>query len=369
MRDFLIRSKRFLGNHKRFFLIIGLFLIAFLAMGLLFFPSSSESIKPLQKCGDGTFENYCSLNKPYFCSEGILVKNISYCGCPDSFRFSEGKCILDSSSFPDKPIFKKNLSRSLKVLKYHFGEKKGKINFEFSPEILNYLLSLPRAKFYSKGERPRRDDFKLSKINEPIQKDSLIPLVVAIQNLAPNSTDLQALIAIHLVQDIKYNESEFVKVPGTIFRMRLSRYPYQVIGEGQGSCEGKSELLAFLLKEMGFGVSLFYYQPENHEALGIKCPFDESYKGTGYCFVETTMPSPVSYSEGKYLGIAGVGKLESQPEIVIISRGFSLGKGLDEYKDAENLNNLVNKIDKSGKLNFFDKRKMDSLREKYDLTY
>jgi len=368
MRDFFIRNKRFLRNHKRYFLILGIFLIGLLILGFFFF-SSSEEVKALQKCGDGTFEGYCSLNKPYFCSGGILVENVSFCGCPSSSSFSEGKCILKDSFFQNKSILEKNFSKISKVLRYHFGNNRGKINFEFSPQILDYLLSLPRVKFYSKGERPRRDDFKLAKINEPIQKDYLMPLVVAIQNIAPNSTDLQALIAIHLVQNIKYNESEFVTVPGSNFRMRLSRYPYQVIGEGQGSCEGKSELLAFLLKEMGFGVSLFYYQAENHEALGIKCPFEESYNGTGYCFVETTMPSPVSYSEGKYLGISGVGKLESQPEIVIISKGFSLGEGLDEYRDAEDLKNLVDKIDKYRKLNFFDKRKMDSLREKYDLTY
>ncbi len=358
MEKVFVEKKSISEHLKNYYFLGGIILVFLLILGVLFFYSSLDKEEVLSKCGDGTFEGYCSLEKPFFCEEGILYENVSECGCPDSFNFVNGTCITSYS-----------VSENLKALSYNVLGVKGEIQMNFYPEVVDYLSALPRARFYSVGEPPRRDDFKFDKINDPIQRDFLIPLVVRIQNLAPNSKDDQARIAISLVQNIPYNESDFVKVPRTNFKVRLARYPYQVIGELAGSCEGKSELLAFLLREMGFGVSLFYYQPENHEAVGIKCPIKESYLGTGYCFVETTMPSPISYSEGKYLGLAGVGKLSSDPEIVLISEGISLGEDLEEYKDAKTLGKLVDKIDESGELSIIEMKKMNSLREKYNLNY
>ncbi|MBU2612381.1 MAG: hypothetical protein KKB62_01525, partial [Nanoarchaeota archaeon] len=201
----------------------------------------------------------------------------------------------------------------------------------------------------------------------PLQRQFLIPLVVEIENLYPDSKDMQAKVAVSLVQNIPYNESQFVDFFGN--DIRISRYPYQVLGEHQGSCEGKSELLAFLLKEMGFGVVLFYYPEEAHEAVGIKCPVERSYLRTGYCFVETTMPSPISYSDGFYLGIGGISKLSENPEFVMISRGISLSNNLEDYEDAKDLKKLVNEIESSGMLNAFGESRFNQLREKYNLSY
>jgi len=342
---------------KNSYFVGGFILLIILIFGFLIFSSGGKLV-PFQKCGDGTFEGYCSIKKPYFCSEGILFENSEKCGCPDSFRFSKEGCISKYGS-----------SESVSTFDYFLNGEKNEISIKIYPKVVDYLLTLPRTKVYYDGETPRRDDFKLSKIDEPLQKDYLLPLVSEIQNLAPYSKDLQAKIAVSLVQNIFYNESKFVSVPGFNFKVRLSRYPYQVLEEAQGSCEGKSELLAFLLKEMGFGVTLFYYPEENHEAVGIKCPFEESYLGTGYCFIETTMPSPISFSGGKYLGAGGQNKLKSKPELVLISDGISLSENLEDYGDSRSLEKLVNKIENSGSLNLIDKRKMDFLREKYNLKF
>ncbi|NCN51526.1 hypothetical protein GW931_00770 [archaeon] len=344
---------------KNYYFLGGLILIilVILIFFLLSFSNPKEVI-PFQKCGDGTFEGYCSIKKPFFCEQEVLVEKISECGCPTSFKFSNGNCISKYGSSSNESFFSYFLS----------GEKK-EISIKIFPEVVDYLLNLTRTKIYYNGEVPRRDDFKISKIEEPVQEDYLSPLVTEIQNLAPNSKDLQAKIAVSLVQNIIYNESEFVVVPGFNVKIRLSRYPYQVLEEAQGSCEGKSELLAFLLKEMGFGVTLFYFPEENHEAVGIKCPLEYSYLGTGYCFVETTMPSPISFSEGKYLGAVGQSKLVGVSEFVLISDGISLSGDLEDYADSESLVKLTNKIDQSGSLNPVDKLKMDSLREKYNLKF
>lgn len=343
---------------NNYYLLGGILVVVLIILAFFLFYSPFEDLITVSRCGDGTFEDYCSLKKPFFCKDLVLSEDASSCGCPDSFRFDNGSCVTNYV-----------VSEEPKTLDYSVFGVSGEILMDFYPNVSNYLSDLPRTRIYLKGETPRRDDFKLDKINDPIQRDFLMPLVVRVQNYAPNSKDDQARIAISIVQNIPYNESEFVQVFGFESGLRLSRYPYQVIGESRGSCEGKSELLAFMLREMGFGVALFYYAPENHEALGIKCPIEESYMETGYCFVETTMPSPISYSEGKYLGIGGSGKLLSEPEILLISGGISLGEDLEEYEDSKTLGRLVEKIDNTGKLNLIDKKKMDDLRLKYGLIY
>ena len=153
------------------------------------------------------------------------------------------------------------------------------------------------------------------------------------------------------------------------FQVRLSRYPYQTLEEHFGSCECKSELLVFLLRELGFEVGLFYYQEENHEAVGIKCPLKYSLNNTGYCFIETTLPAPISYSEGRYQGIGGSSMLGDYTEFTFISEGISLGDNLGDYSDAKSLGRLVDKIDEKGYLNFFEKVRLNNLREKYELLY
>ena len=40
----------------------------------------------LEVCGDGSFYNTCSLNKPYYCEEGILIEKASICGCLEEMK-------------------------------------------------------------------------------------------------------------------------------------------------------------------------------------------------------------------------------------------------------------------------------------------
>jgi len=335
---------------------VTILIFCFFVYSSLSYNFYQKDFSEFQKCGDGTFEGYCSLSKPYYCSGGILIQNVSKCGCPDSATFSSGECLSEYSR-----------NGTFSSFNYFLGGTQKNLSLETYPLLLNYLLNLSRAKIYYGGELPRRDDFKLSQINEPIQSDYLNPLVVKIQNLAPDSKEIQARIAISLVQNIPYNESKFVSILGT--KVRLSRYPYQVLIENQGSCEGKSELLAYILRKIGFGVVLFYFPEGDHEAVGIKCPIENSYLGTGYCFVETTVPSLISFSDGEYLNAEGLSKLKGKPEFVLISDGISLPKNLEDYQDSKILSSLMNKISNSGSLNPIDNSRMNSLREKYHLAF
>ncbi|MDP3966261.1 MAG: hypothetical protein Q8Q04_01890 [archaeon] len=342
------------------FLLNPIFLIIFsiLILAIILFTvfSGVEETFEFSNCGDGTFSGYCSLSKPYFCLNETLVENEVLCGCSESFNFNGVECVSEYDSLIEEKYFD-----------YILNGENGTLYFKSRALVLNELLALPRYQVYFANQTPRRDDFALKKIDNPLQTEFLSPLVIEIQNLYPVSKDMQAKVAVSLVQNIHYNESQFISFFGN--DVRVSRYPYQVLSEGQGECEGKSELLAFFLKEMGYGVVLFYYPNENHEAVGIKCPIEESYLGTGYCFVETTMPSPISFSEGRYLKEGGIGKLSSEPEIILINEGMSLGENLEDYKDSKTLSKIIIANENNGGLNSFEKKAMDNLRKKYGLQY
>jgi len=67
-------------------------------------------------------------------------------------------------------------------------------------------------------------------------------------------------------------------------------YPYEVLYENTGVCQDKSYLAYALLKELGYGVSIFLFPDpkDNHMAVGVKCPLQYSNYDSGYCFIETT---------------------------------------------------------------------------------
>ena len=104
-------------------------------------------------------------------------------------------------------------------------------------------------------------------------------------------------------------------------------------------CSEKSELLAYLLRGLGYEVVIFRFETESHDAVGIKCPQQYSYKDTGYCFVESTSPTIITDSSGDYVG---VGKLTMTPEILKICDGNSFEGVSEEYNDAVTWNSIGN---------------------------
>ncbi len=303
-------------------------------------------------CGDDTVLNGCSDIRPYFCLSEKLIEFPFLCGCPDSFNSFNGVCVSNYHTNP-KTIH----------LKYFLNGKENFIDFVAYEGFANYVSEIPRSIKYTNGYEFSREDFKLKAINEEEQRKFLLPLVIQIQNITDNKDD-QARIAISIVQNIPFGSSNKT----TYFfgeEINHTRYPYEVLYDFQGVCGEKSDLLSFLLRELGYGVSFFYYPLENHEAIGIKCPIEESLMETEYCFVETTSPSLITDSQISYVG---VGKLYSTPEIYILSDGISLGYNLEEYKDADKLIRIRNSIDKSGLLGPFNRKILNDLKDEYGLT-
>ncbi len=304
-------------------------------------------------CGDGTVYESCSVVEPYFCSEGKLMELASVCGCPENFYLENESC------FPSDYNISKTVS-----LKYILNGKINFISLTVYNDFSDYVSALPRS-IVSSGNSNNisRADFKLKAIQQETQKDFLLPLVVEIQNITNNKED-QARIAVSLVQNIPFGSSnKTLNFFGE--EINHTRYPYEVIYEMEGVCEEKTDLLLFLLKELGYGVSFFYYKPENHEAAGIKCPVKESLMETGYCFVETTSPSIITDNEIYY---SSVGKLVSEPVFYFVSDGDSLGKNLLEYKDAEKLIRIRDSIDRRGVIGPFYRKTIEELTYRYGLT-
>jgi len=300
-------------------------------------------------CGDGSFYDTCSLIKPYFCEQGSLVKKAFLCGCVEGFTKEGNSCI---SNYHKKP---RNIS-----LEYILNGKESKIDFIVYEEMADYLFELPRTLLYQGGEKPSRVDFKLKYINEDLQREFLLPLVVEIQNRAKNKED-QMRIAVSLVQNIPFGaSSEIVNFSGG-HSVNYSRYPYEVLYDKEGVCGEKSELLVFLLRELSYGVVIFYHRLENHESVGIKCPVRYSLKQSGYCFVETSGPTIISDDELDY--VRGI-KLKSSPEIMFISEGISLRGDLKEYDDAEKFQ-AIRESFRDGRLSSEEKYTYNNLKEKY----
>jgi len=328
------------------------YLIIFILVLFLTTFASAGLFQKEKTCGDGTFYDNCSLNKPYFCSEGFLVEKASVCDCPNISTKSGDSCILEYQ----------NNSKEI-TLKYILKGEEGEINYVVYEGMVDYLASLSKFITYSGDEEPSRADFKLRNINEENQRELLLPLLIKIQNLAESKED-QARIAISIVQNLSFGVSEKNVSVEKGLEINYSRYPYEVLYDMEGVCGEKSELLAFLLKEMGYGVVLFYHQAENHESLGIKCPAEYGLGNTSYCFIETTGPSIITNDQNKYVERI---ELSSEPEVISISEGVSLGEKIYEYRDAKRLIKINNLIEEKGKLNMFRFIQLRKIKERYGL--
>jgi hypothetical protein len=335
------------------YMVLTLFVLILLILFVIFnFIGKEISNSENGACGDGTIYNSCSDVNPYFCLEGKLIDYALVCGCPEGFTKINDSCI---SFYQTNP---REIS-----LNYVLRGESYSINFTVYDGFENYISEIPRSIRYSGGDKSSRADFKLKSINEEEQRKFLLPLVIAIENITSNKED-QARIAISVVQNIPFGASTRTATYGS-YVVNYSRYPYDVLYDMQGICGEKTDLLAFLLREIGYGTSFFYYPLYSHEALGIKCPMKESLTGSGYCFIETTGPSILTDNKISYVGL---GKIYENPEIYPLSDGNSLSKNMYEYSDSEKLIRIRGIIEGDGWLNPFMRRTYEKLKEKYGLV-
>jgi len=265
----------------------------------------------LLTCDDGTVYDECSSEKPFLCKDGELIEKSSKCGCPsDEVSYGnscQSKYIID----PKDMIFS-----------YILRGKKGSIDFVVYKGIKDYLYSQHSSSYVCNPECPTDKEIELNFLDEPQQKKLLLPLVKKIKEKTLNKDD-QARIAINLVQQIPY----------AWFTVSLTeKYPYEVLYDNEGVCGEKSKLMVFILRELGYGVALFTFEEEQHQAVGIKCPYTYDYLNSGYCFIEAAAPLIITESTADYIG---AGKLDSTPKIIEIADGNSFDSVKEEYDDAK----------------------------------
>jgi hypothetical protein len=310
------------------------------------------AINPLKGCTDGTPVGACSTIQPYYCENNKLVERASTCGC-DNVSFSdEESCITK---------YQKN-SKNI-TLKYNLRGKDHEINYTVYKNLVDYLDAIPISINYENGQKPSRQDFKIKKTSEPQQIALIKPLVKEIKEITSDEKD-QFRIAVSIVQSIPFGESNKTELAYNQI-VYHERYPYEVLFDNEGICGEKSELLALLLKEMDYKTAIFYFERENHEAVGIRCPVEESLDETGYCFIETTGPSIIT--DNKIYYVDGT-TLKSIPEVMEISEGKAIGENMYEYKDADKLIAINEKIKTTGRLNPLDNNRFNTLTEKYNLA-
>ncbi|MFA6333334.1 MAG: hypothetical protein WCX22_10300 [Methanoregula sp.] len=244
------------------------------------------------------------------------------------------------------------------------GEKKP---FEYSIRTRSQLLyytTYDGVRDYLRDRYPDRptdfynistlEDYYRQYVSDPVQKSYLDAFVENVNDRSTLRPD-RARIAVSLIQHIPYAETA------------RTLYPYEVLYYDMGKCEDKSILMAYVLSDMGYGTALLLYYPEHHMALGLKCPKQYSIGQSGYCFVETTTPSIMTFHNGSYTGI---GKLTSTPEIIRISDGDSFDQISEEYADALTFDAVLNSArwDENGMyLDTFNYDQMGYLRQKYGL--
>ena len=193
----------------------------------------------------------------------ILITHTS--GCTDFSKSNEGgfwDFILPSSYSPD--VDELLTSPKIVTMSFIYDSDRYNVDYIVYKGLNDYLASLPRTITYY-NDPPSKRDFIMRDLNQSHQRIVLMTLVNYITNFTGDKDD-QARIAVSMVQNIPYDEI------GLQSGSLNSKYPYEVIYTQTGVCSGKSELLAFLLRELGFGVVIFEYEQDSHRAIGINCP-------------------------------------------------------------------------------------------------
>lgn len=54
---------------------------------------SDKSVNSNAKCSDGTTNDSCSKNKPFYCYNGQLLKKAASCGCPNGYKQDFQSCV------------------------------------------------------------------------------------------------------------------------------------------------------------------------------------------------------------------------------------------------------------------------------------
>lgn len=227
----------------------------------------------------------------------------------------------------------------------------GSISVTLYPEYVNELSKKSHT-YYSSIEK---------EIIYPLFTDNgqdyfMETLTEKLDNLG--SGDIAGKIAISLVQNIPYDYSKLWSRSSDWY------YPYETLYHYKGVCSDKSILLAYLLKNLGYDVVLFEFP--GHMAVGVKTS-GNGFRNTGYAFIETTIPTIITYEPDTYIGIGQLGELTNT---YYISKGGKSMNVEQERIDAAELKRLDNiAAHNNNYLSEAEYQKWINIANKYGLKY
>ncbi|WP_292729137.1 transglutaminase domain-containing protein [Methanoculleus sp.] len=231
---------------------------------------------------------------------------------------------LDPSGRDSARVTAEDLETGQKTINYPYvlRGRSGLIRFDTYRGVNDYLSTKYPASFAD--ER----DYWLQFTDESIQDRYLRQLADNIRAAETDRED-QARAAISMVQKIPYIGYSYDTA---------AKYPYHVLYHQNGDCDEKSLLLAYLLRDLGYGVAVFEFEQESHMAVGVRAPERYCYGKTGYAFIETTVPTIPTDAGGEY-GEAEV-KLKSDPKVFVVADGDSFEGIWREHTDAAEWNRI-----------------------------
>jgi len=166
-------------------------------------------------------------------------------------------------------------------------------------------------------------DIKRLAIKNNLGQDELIELVIDFVQSIPyddNKAEIIESIPEYYYEGDYEIESKLIE--------SLPSFPYEVLYNNKGVCGGKSFLAVSLIKEIGYGIALFYYDEieggTGHIAPAVKCPLEYSSYNSGYCFAEVTL-------EGHKIGVIPQMELTaSRPKVRTSIKSFEERTGENE---------------------------------------
>ncbi|KKK96910.1 hypothetical protein LCGC14_2658030, partial [marine sediment metagenome] len=116
-----------------------MFLLTAVALDI---ASNSSESGQVFSCGDGTFYDSCSLTKPYYCEEGVLVEKATICGC------SETEGVTKSG---ESCVSRYQTSQKDVTLRYVLDGEESEFVLPVYGGMQNYLSGVSRSISYNKG--------------------------------------------------------------------------------------------------------------------------------------------------------------------------------------------------------------------------
>ncbi|MFH1183324.1 MAG: transglutaminase-like domain-containing protein [Candidatus Moraniibacteriota bacterium] len=177
--------------------------------------------------------------------------------------------------------------------KWNYRKRPYELKLTLYKSVYDFYRSGPKEYSYT-GELPKNWEENYYGIfvqQNPV--DHTIPdLTENLKILAAKnrlSEDQTVELVVSFVQSIPYDDARAARIEQNS-QTDKPNYPYEALYDNKGVCSDKSFLLTAILREMGYGTTLFEYKDEKHIAVGIQCPIDKSNYSSGFCYAETTQP-------------------------------------------------------------------------------